>query len=205
MDAGFVFVEPNVRGSAGYGKTWIDSDNKEKRLNVITDIEDAARFIKSKWAYGGVVPKVGVMGGSYGGYSTLMAMTKFAGAYDAGVAIVGMSNLYTFLQNTAPYRRILRTSEYGDPETQKDILLKLSPITYLDQVKSPLMIIQGANDPRVPVGEAIQIQEALQKKNIPSQLIIFPDEGHGSQKKENQALERGHTLQFLINHLMGSL
>ena len=205
VDAGFVFVEPNVRGSAGYGKTWIDSDNKEKRLNVITDIEDAARFIKSKWAYGGVVPKVGVMGGSYGGYSTLMAMTKFAGAYDAGVAIVGMSNLYTFLQNTAPYRRILRTSEYGDPETQKDILLKLSPITYLDQVKSPLMIIQGANDPRVPVGEAIQIQEALQKKNIPSQLIIFPDEGHGSQKKENQALERGHTLQFLINHLMGSL
>ncbi len=203
VDAGFVFVEPNVRGSEGYGKTWLDSDNKEKRLNVITDIEDAARFIKSKWAYGGLVPKVGVMGGSYGGYSTLMAMTMFAGAYDAGVANVGMSNLYTFLQNTAPYRRILRTSEYGDPETQKDILLKLSPITYLDQVKAPLMIIQGANDPRVPVGEAIQIQDALQKKNISSQLIVFADEGHGSQKKENQALERGHTLQFFINHLMG--
>ena len=201
VDAGFVFVEPNVRGSEGYGKTWLDSDNKEKRLNVITDIEDASKFIKSKWAFGGIVPKVGVMGGSYGVYSTLMAMTRFAGAYDAGVAIVGMSNLVTFLQNTAPYRRILRTSEYGDPETQKEILLKLSPITYLNQVSAPLMIIQGANDPRVPVGEALQIQDALQKKNIASQLIIFPDEGHGSQKKENQALERGHTLQFFINHL----
>ena len=202
VDAGFVFVEPNVRGSEGYGKTWLAADNAEKRLNVISDIEEASRFIKSKWAYGGIVPKVGVMGGSYGGYSTLMAMSRFSGAYDAGVAIVGMSNLFTFLQNTAPYRRILRTSEYGDPETQKDILLKLSPITYIDQIKAPLMIIQGANDPRVPVGEALQIQEALQKKNIASQLIVFADEGHGSQKKENQALERGHTLQFFMNHLL---
>ena len=201
VDAGFVFVEPNVRGSAGYGKTWLAADDREKRLNVITDIEDAAIYIKSKWAYNGIVPKIGVMGGSYGGYSTLMAMSRFAGAYDAGVAIVGMSNLYTFLLNTAPYRRALRITEYGDPETQKDILLKLSAVTYLDQIKAPLMIIQGANDPRVPVGEALQIQEALQKKNIPSQLIIFPDEGHGSQKKENQASERGHTLQFFMNHL----
>ncbi len=201
VDAGFIFVEPNVRGSEGYGKSWLTSDDREKRLNVITDIEDAAKFIKTKWAYGGVIPKVGVMGGSYGGYSTLMAMSRFAGAYDAGVANVGMSNLVTFLQNTAPYRRILRTSEYGDPETQKNILLELSPITYIDRIKAPLMIIQGANDPRVPVGEALQIQAALQNKKIASQLIIFADEGHGSQKKENQALERGHTLQFFMNHL----
>lgn len=202
VDEGFVFVEPNVRGSSGYGKTWIDSDNAEKRLNVITDIEDASRFIKTNWAFNGTTPKVGVMGGSYGGYSTLMAMTYFAGAYDAGVASVGMSNLVTFLMNTAPYRRHLRVTEYGDPEKQKNILLKLSPITYIDKIKAPLMIIQGANDPRVPAGESVQIQEALQRKKIDSKLILFADEGHGSQKKENQVLEIGHTLQFFKTHLI---
>jgi dipeptidyl aminopeptidase/acylaminoacyl peptidase len=89
------------------------------------------------------------MGGSYGGYSTLYAMTKFAGAFDAGVANVGMSNLLTFLENTAPYRRQLRISEYGDPVKDRESLIRLSPMTYVDQLKSPLMIIQGANDPRV--------------------------------------------------------
>jgi protease II len=202
VDEGFIFAEPNVRGSSGYGKEWIEMDDAEKRLNVITDIEDASKYVKSKWAFDGVTPKVGVMGGSYGGYSTLMAMTYFAGAYDAGVANVGMSNLVTFLQNTAPYRRQLRITEYGSPDTQKDILLKLSPITYIDRISAPLMIIQGANDPRVPVGEAIQIQNALQRKNIPSKLIIFADEGHGSQKKENQVLEIGNTLQFFKEHLI---
>lgn len=201
VDEGFVFVEPNVRGSTGYGKTWLESDNGEKRLNVITDIEDAALYIKKNWAFNGKIPKVGVMGGSYGGYSTLMAMTYFAGAYDAGVASVGMSNLVTFLLNTAPYRRQLRITEYGDPEKEKDVLLKLSPVSYLDKIKAPLMIIQGANDPRVPVGEAIQIQDALQQRNIASQLIVFADEGHGSQKKENIVLELGHTLQFFKTHL----
>jgi dipeptidyl aminopeptidase/acylaminoacyl peptidase len=141
------------------------------------------------------------MGWSYGGYSTLMAMTRFAGAYEAGVALVGMSNLVSFLNNTAPYRRKLRISEYGDPVKDKDALMKLSAVTYLDKVKSPLMIIQGANDPRVPVGEALQIQQALEKKKIPSQLIVFADEGHGSSKKENQILEIGNTIEFFKAHL----
>lgn len=202
VDEGFIFVEPNVRGSDGYGKKWIDMDNGPKRENVITDIEDASVWIKSNWKSGdGQVPKVGVMGWSYGGYSTLVAMTKFAGAYDAGVALVGMSNLYSFLMNTAPYRRILRISEYGDPEKDKESLMRLSPITYVNKVKSPLMIIQGANDPRVPVGEAIQIHETLTKNKIDSQLIVFADEGHGSSKKENQVLEIGHMIEFLKKHL----
>ncbi|HEX4925574.1 MAG TPA: prolyl oligopeptidase family serine peptidase, partial [Bdellovibrionales bacterium] len=146
-------------------------------------------------------PQVGVMGYSYGGYSTLVAMTMFAGAYDAGVSLVGMSNLYTFLQNTAPYRRILRAAEYGNPETEKEMLLKLSPITYLDRVKDPLMIIQGASDPRVPVGEAVQIYEAATKRGIPAQLMIFADEGHGSAKRDNRVLELGHTIKFFDAHL----
>ncbi len=196
IDEGFIFVEPNVRGSDGYGKAWLNSDNGPLRLKVITDIEDCANEIRKNWSFNGVTPKVGVMGWSYGGYSTLMAMTRFAGAYDSGVALVGMSDLLSFLNNTAPYRRKLRASEYGDPEKDKEALIQLSPVTYVQQLKAPLMIVQGANDPRVPAGEALQIHKLLQNKGIKSQLILFPDEGHGTQKKENKILEWGHTLNF---------
>src|SRR6185369_10071719 len=99
----------------------------------------------------------------YGGYSVLMGMTMFAGAYDAGVDIVGISDLRTFLLNTAPYRRILRISEYGDPEKDSEALKKLSPMTYVDRVTAPILIVQGATDPRVPAGEALQIHEAFQQ------------------------------------------
>jgi dipeptidyl aminopeptidase/acylaminoacyl peptidase len=202
VDEGFIFVEPNVRGSEGYGKKWLDLDNGPLRENVITDIEDASIWIKQNWKNEkGESPKVGVMGWSYGGYSTLMAMTRFAGAYEAGVALVGMSNLVSFLNNTAPYRRALRISEYGDPVKDKDALMKLSAVTYVDQVKAPLMIVQGANDPRVPVGEALQIQQTLTQKKLGSELIIFADEGHGSAKKENQVLEIGHTIEFMKKNL----
>ncbi len=202
VNEGFIFVEPNVRGSEGYGKIWLDSDNGIKREKVITDIEDASIWIKNNWKnVKNESPKMGIMGWSYGGYSTLFAMTKYAGSFNAGVALVGMSNLVTFMQNTAPYRRILRMSEYGNPDTDKDFMMRLSPVTYIDQIRDPLMIIQGANDPRVPAGEAIQMQEALVKKKIKSQLIIFADEGHGSAKKENQVLEIGHMIEFFKTNL----
>ena len=201
VDAGFVWVEPNVRGSDGYGKAWLASDDGPKRLSVITDIEDAARHVRAAFTVNGVAPKVGVMGGSYGGYSTLMAMTRFAGAFDAGVANVGMSNLLSFLQNTAPYRRALRISEYGDPAKDRDALVALSPITHIDKVGAPLLLIQGASDPRVPVGEAIQMHEALTARGATTNMIVFPDEGHGAQKRENKVLEIGHTLHWFETHL----
>lgn len=202
VDEGIIFVEPNVRGSEGYGQTWLHSDNGPKRLKVISDIEDCAQFIKKNWAQNGRAPKVGVMGWSYGGYSTLYAMTRFSGAYDAGVALVGMSNLLTFLQNTAPYRRALRIPEYGDPEKDRDVLLELSPATHLAKLKDPLLIVQGAEDPRVPVGEAIQFYREMEAKGIPGGLIIFADEGHGAQKRNNQVLELGHTISFFKKHLL---
>ncbi len=196
VDAGFIYIEPNVRGSDGYGKEWLHADNGRKRLQVITDIEDAALFVRKNWKANGKEPKVGVMGGSYGGYSTLYAMTKFAGAYDSGVASIGMSNLVTFLQNTAPYRRILRINEYGDPEKDRDALVELSPTTHLNRVKGPVLIIQGVSDPRVPAGEAVQMYEAMKSKGLDSQLILFEDEGHGAVKRENQVLQIGHTIAF---------
>jgi dipeptidyl aminopeptidase/acylaminoacyl peptidase len=201
VNAGFVFVEPNVRGSEGYGKTWLNADNGRDRLKVITDIEDASIYIRKNWQINGITPKIGIIGGSYGGYAALMGMSKFAGSYEAGVSIVGISNLVTFLNNTAPYRRILRISEYGDPVKDREALIELSPVTYSDRIKSPLLIIQGANDPRVPVGEAIQIQKILEQKKIPSQLVIFPDEGHGSSKRSNQVLEIGYAIDFFKKHL----
>jgi dipeptidyl aminopeptidase/acylaminoacyl peptidase len=197
MREGFIFAEPNVRGSSGYGKKWLDSDNAEKRLNVVTDIEDAGIFLKQKYH----ADKIGVMGGSYGGYSTLYAMTRFAGTFDAGVANVGMSNLITFLMNTAPYRRPLRISEYGDPGKDRDALIALSPITHIQKLKAPLMIIQGVNDPRVPAGEAIQFKETASKNGIAAELILFADEGHGSSKRANQAMELTKTIEFFNKHL----
>ena len=143
------------------------------------------------------------MGGSYGGYATLIAMTKFAGAYDAGVSIVGISSLVTFLQNTAPYRRILRASEYGDLEKDRDALVKLSAVSYIDSLKEPLLLIQGATDPRVPAGESIQMYEAAKRKGVPTGLVIFPDEGHGAQKRENRVLQTGHALLWFDRYLKG--
>lgn len=201
MEEGFILVEPNVRGSDGYGKSWLNADNGPKRLDIITDIEDASRFIKKNWAVHGVEPKMGVMGGSYGGYSTNMAMTLFAGAYDAGVSIIGISHLVTFLENTAPYRRHLRVTKYGDPVKDRKALNKLSPMTYLDKIQDPVLLIHGATDPRVPVGEAIQIYNKMKSKGLEGELIIFPDEGHGVRKRKNRAIYIANTLSFFKKHL----
>jgi dipeptidyl aminopeptidase/acylaminoacyl peptidase len=201
VDAGFVYVEPNVRGSDGYGQAWLDSDNGARRLKVWTDIEDAATWARTAFAVDGKAPRVGVMGGSYGGYATLAAMTQFAGAYDAGVSIVGISNLVTFIQNTAPYRRVLRMTEYGDPDKDRAAMVELSPTTHIQKLKAPLQIQQGATDPRVPVGEAVQMYEAASRTGVPTELIIFADEGHGAGKRENQVLMIGHALRFMETYL----
>jgi dipeptidyl aminopeptidase/acylaminoacyl peptidase len=202
VDAGFVYAEPNVRGSDGYGKAWSHADDGPRRLDIITDIEDAAKWARTRFASSSKEPRVGVYGGSYGGYSVLMAMTMFAGAYDAGVDIVGISDLRTFLRNTAPYRRILRISEYGDPDRDADALAKLSPMTYVDRVRAPLLIEQGASDPRVPAGEAVQIHDALEKKGVSCALSIYPDEGHGAQKRDNRVLMLGHAIAFFKDNLV---
>lgn len=201
VDAGFTFVQPNVRGSSGYGKAWLHADDGPKRLAVITDIEDAATFIRANWGKDGKAPKIGIAGGSYGGYSTLMGMSYFAGAYDAGVSNVGISNFLTYMMNTAAYRRILRISEYGDPVKDKDAMVQLSPTTHIAKIKAPLMVIQGVNDPRVPVGEAVQIYRELERRKIPGGLILFADEGHGSTKRGNIVATIGHTIAFFEKYL----
>ncbi|MBX9766163.1 MAG: prolyl oligopeptidase family serine peptidase, partial [Bdellovibrionales bacterium] len=196
--AGFVFALPNVRGSSGYGKSFMKADDGPERLKVVSDIEDAALHFRKKFPSQKIF--VGIQGTSYGGYSTLIAMTKFSGAYDAGVSSVGISNLLSFLENTAPYRRHLRISEYGDPSIHKAELWELSPMKWISQVKAPLLIFQGLNDPRVPAGEAVQFFKAVKAKSPKSKLIIFPDEGHGFEKRANRAVEMGASLNFFIEN-----
>lgn len=198
---GFVYVAPNVRGSDGYGKKWLKADNGADRLKVITDIRDASRFIKQNWKVNGQSRQVGIMGGSYGGYSTLVGMSLFAEDYDAGVAIVGMSSLITFIENTAPYRRALRMNEYGDPSKDRAVMEKLSPVSYIDKVTKPLLILHGATDPRVPVGEALQFFETVKGKNAKDQLVIFPDEGHGVQKRPNIVLLHSYAVDYFKKNL----
>ena len=142
-----MFVEPNVRGSTGYGKAWFHADDGPKRLHVITDIEDAATYIRTAWAKDGKAPKIGVLGGSYGGYSTLMAMTYFAGAFDAGVV------------------------DY--PMKDDDALDELSPIRHLAKLKAPLLVIGASTIPRTPIGEALQIHDALEQRGVP-RAHLFP-------------------------------
>jgi dipeptidyl aminopeptidase/acylaminoacyl peptidase len=203
VDAGFTFVTPNVRGSSGYGKAWFHADDGPHRLEVISDIEDVAKYIRANWGQDGKPPKIGATGGSYGGYSVLMAMTYFAGAYDAATEQVGISNLMSFLANTSPYRRSLRTSEYGDPVKDREALIQLSPVTHIAKIKAPLFVIGGLNDPRVPIGESVQIYKALEQRKIPTGLIVFPDEGHGAVKRNNIVLALGHSIAFFERHLLG--
>jgi dipeptidyl aminopeptidase/acylaminoacyl peptidase len=202
VDAGFTFVQPNVRGSQGYGKAWFHADDGARRLDVITDIEDAAKFIRASWGKDGKPPRIGVTGGSYGGYSVLMAMTYFAGAYDAATEQVGISNLLSFLANTSPYRRALRISEYGDPVKDREALVQLSPVTHIAKIKAPLMVFQGVNDPRVPVGESVQIYRQLEQRKIPGGLVLFPDEGHGAKKRGNVVMVIGHSIAFFEKYLL---
>ncbi|MBI2518984.1 MAG: S9 family peptidase [Bdellovibrio sp.] len=201
VDEGFIYVEPNVRGSDGYGKAYFHADDKEKRLHVISDIADIGKYIRQNWKEKQMSPKVGVMGGSYGGYSALMAMTKFAGTYDAGVSEVGMVSLVTFLQKTANYRRKLRESEYGSLANDMLILEQLSPINYVEQIQAPLLVVQGVNDPRVPVSEALLLNDILKKKGIPMEMILFSDEGHGVSKRNNQALYLARVVEFFKKYL----
>lgn len=197
LDAGFVVVLPNVRGSTGYGRDWSHADDGAGRLSVITDIEDLATFIRKEWQVGGAAPFIGVMGSSYGGYTAMMAMTRFAGAYDAGISTVGISDLESFLRNTAPYRRLLRINEYGDPALIPDAIRQLSPMHWVGQARDPLLLIQGVNDPRVPVGEALQMYDAYRAR-APASLILMPDQGHGASDRAGQVIQYGSQYRFFL-------
>jgi len=185
LSSGFAVITPNIRGSAGYGRTYLDLDNVEKRLDSISDIKQLALHLKNEDdEING--DRLVVYGGSYGGFAVLSAMTEHPELWKAGVDIVGISNFVTFLKNTAAWRRSLREAEYGSLDHDMETLVKISPIHKIDKIAAPLFIIQGDNDERVPLSESIQMYDKLKEKGLPVKMLRFADEGHGLAKLENR-------------------
>ncbi|TMC52300.1 MAG: hypothetical protein E6J20_12800 [Chloroflexi bacterium] len=186
---------PNVRGSTGYGIRYQRLDDKILRWNSVKDGCEAARFLKGS----GLATRTAAMGGSYGGFMTLAVLVEDADLWDAGVDTVGIADWHTFFQNMPPWRGVLRINEYGDPNgPESDFLREISPINRAGTIKAALLVIHGRNDPRVPVGESIQIAEAVAQ----SELLIFEDEGHGIATLPNQVTANSKILEFLAAHLL---
>ncbi|MGB1811561.1 MAG: S9 family peptidase [Candidatus Kariarchaeum pelagius] len=197
---GYMIIIPNIRGSNGYGRKYLALDDIELRLDSIKDINELAQHVKMNNDYvdGN---KLIIYGGSYGGFAVLSAMVEYPDTFQIGIDIVGISNFVTFLENTADWRRRLREVEYGFLERDRDFLESISPSNKIENVKSPILIIQGDNDERVPLSESIQMYEKLKEQNIPTQLLRFEDEGHGVIKRKNVIKQYKIIFEFLKTHL----
>ncbi|MGB3258017.1 MAG: alpha/beta fold hydrolase [Ornithinimicrobium sp.] len=196
--SGLTVLVPNVRGSTGYGKRWYSLDDVELRLESVADLADLHAWLPTQ----GLDPdRSALWGGSYGGYMVLAGVSMQPDLWAAGVDIVGMSSLVTFMENTSPYRRAYREREYGSLEHHRALLERASPITYLQQMKAPLFVIHGANDPRVPLSEAHQIARALEDNGVPCELRVYEDEGHGLAKRVNKIDAYPAAIEFVHRYL----
>lgn len=200
---GVAVVVPNVRGSAGYGKSYLALDNGFKREDSVRDIGALLDWIDTQPDLD--QERVAVFGGSYGGYMVLASAVHFSNRLKAAVDIVGISSFVTFLENTQDYRRDLRRVEYGDERdpAMRAHLEKISPLNNVGKMNIPMLIVQGQNDPRVPVTEAEQIVAALRKQGQAVWYMNALNEGHGYKKKENRDIYQQATVLFLMEHLIG--
>ncbi len=197
--AGFDVLVPNVRGSSGYGKRWVSLDDVDLRLDSVADLAAIHAWLPTV----DLDPaRAALWGGSYGGYMVLAGVSMQPELWAAGVDIVGISSLVTFLENTSEYRRAVREREYGSLAHDRDFLVRASPITYLDDIVAPLFVIHGANDPRVPLSEAEQIKAALDAKGVACELRVYHDEGHGLAKRGNRLDAYPAAVEFLEQHLL---
>jgi len=201
-ELGVGIVYPNVRGSSGYGKTFLTLDNGFKREDSVKDIGAIIEWLQKDSAFD--PKKIAVMGGSYGGYMVLASLIHFPEQIKCGVDVVGISNFLTFLKNTQDYRRDLRRVEYGDERDEKmrEFLEKVSPTTNVKKIKSPLFVVQGKNDPRVPVTESEQMVKAIRDHGQTVWYLMAKDEGHGFAKKKNNDFQFLATILFFKEHLM---
>jgi dipeptidyl aminopeptidase/acylaminoacyl peptidase len=181
---GFAVVAPNVRGSTGYGRSYQHLDDVEKRLDSVADLAALHTWLGTQDDLD--QDRAALYGGSYGGYMVLAGLAFQPELWAAGVDIVGMSNLVTFLENTSAWRRAFREREYGSLEHDREVLEEASPINRVEHMQAPLFIVHGANDPRVPLSEAEQIHEVLTERGIRNELLVYEDEGHGLAKLPNR-------------------
>ncbi|MCA1590184.1 MAG: S9 family peptidase [Acidobacteria bacterium] len=203
---GYAVLQPNFRASTGYGKKFLNAGNNEWGQKMQDDITWGVKYLIEQ---GIADPKrVGIMGGSYGGYATLAGVTYTPDVYAAAVAIVAPSNLQTLLEAIPPYWEAIRTVFYkrmGDPNTPEGLaqMKRQSPLTYADRIKTPLLVVQGANDPRVNKRESDQIVIALRDRKYPVEYLVAPDEGHGFARPVNNMAMVLTAEKFLAKHLGG--
>jgi dipeptidyl aminopeptidase/acylaminoacyl peptidase len=201
-ELGFTVIQPNVRGSSGYGKSYVQLDNGMRREDSVRDIGALLDWIAGQPDLD--ASRVVVAGGSYGGYMSLACMVHYGDRLKAGISTVGISNFVTFLENTKEYRQDLRRVEYGDerdPE-MREFLIGISPTTNAHLISRPLLIGQGLNDPRVPAGEAEQMVDAVRGNNGDAWYFLAKDEGHGFSKKTNRDAWRAVKVHFLRQHVL---
>jgi dipeptidyl aminopeptidase/acylaminoacyl peptidase len=196
--AGHIVVAPNVRGSAGYGRRWVSLDDIELRLDSVADLAAIHAWLPT---VGGDPARAALYGGSYGGYMVLAGLAFQPELWAAGVDVVGISSLVTFLQNTSAYRRAYREREYGSLADDREFLAKASPLSRIGDMRAPLFIVHGTNDPRVPLSEASQLAEALHARGVECELLVYPDEGHGLAKRANRLDAYPRAAAFLERHL----
>lgn len=195
---GHTVLVPNVRGSTGYGKRWYSADDARERLVSVRDLAAVHDWLGTL----GLDPaRAALWGGSYGGYMVLAGLAFQPQRWAAGVDIVGISSLLTFLENTSPYRRAHREREYGSLAADADFLREASPLTHVDEISAPLFVIHGANDPRVPLSEAEQVAAAVRDKGLECDLLVYDDEGHGLAKRGNRLDAYPRAMEFLRRHL----
>lgn len=194
-------IYPNVRGSAGYGKTYLQLDNAEKREDSVRDIGGLLDWIAKQPDLD--PSRVAVIGGSYGGYMVLASATNFGERIKATIDIVGIANFTTFLKNTSAYRQDLRRAEYGDERDPKmqAVFEKISPANNADKIRSALMVVHGRNDPRVPFSEAEQIAAKVRSNGRTVWTVYADNEGHGFAKKANRDYQTAAVVMFLREHL----
>jgi len=200
--AGHTALVPNVRGSVGYGKRWYSLDDVGLRLDSVADLAAVHDWLPSL----GLDPgRAALWGGSYGGYMVLAGCAFQPQRWAAGVDIVGISSLVTFLENTSAYRRAAREREYGTLADDREFLTRASPLSRIDDLRAPLVVIHGANDPRVPLTEAQQLHAALTQRGVPCELLVYPDEGHGLANRANREDAYPRALDFLARQLGSAL
>ncbi len=202
QELGLAVLAPNVRGSSGYGKTYLTLDNGEKREDSVKDIGALLDWIAKQPELD--PSRVAVAGGSYGGYMVLASLTNFPDRIKAGVDIVGIANFITFLERTAPYRQDLRRAEYGDERDpgMRAVFERINPSANANKIRAALLVAHGRNDPRVPFSEAQQIAEKVRSLGRPVWTIYADNEGHGFVKKDNRDYLRGVEVLFLQQNLV---
>ncbi|GAB3414257.1 S9 family peptidase [Haloparvum alkalitolerans] len=195
---GYAVLEPNVRGSSGYGKAYTHLDDRERRLDSVEDVKEAVAWLAERPEVDD--DRVVAYGRSYGGFMVLSAITEYPDLWAAAVDFVGIADFETFLENTGEWRRSHREQEYGALENT-ELLERISPIHRVDRIDCPLFVQHGANDPRVPVGEAEQIAEAVADRGIPVETCVFEDEGHHTTSRENRIEQFERIAAFLDEHV----